>query len=135
MGGPSDLRFEPEPTPERRSRGCVQAATRYIPWADLLRRVHDIDALCCPKCGAGLRMISGIMDPCVVRAFLGSIGLPCEPPVIARARSPTLFEHRGPPESSIERQIDAKHVDARLSVSRRLDSDRVFEHVGQRGLR
>jgi hypothetical protein len=85
----------PEPQPEqssRRSRGRLQAATRYVPWADLLRRVYDIDSLACPKCGAGLRMIALIMEPAGVRAFLGSIGLPCEAPVVARARSPTLFE-------------------------------------------
>ena len=48
---------EPEPRPpsERRSRGCLQAATRYLSWADLLKRVYDIDALCCPRCGGGLR--------------------------------------------------------------------------------
>jgi hypothetical protein len=48
----------PEPAADRRSRGCVQAATRYIPWADLLRRVHDLDALLCPRCAARLRFIS-----------------------------------------------------------------------------
>ncbi|MBI5533112.1 MAG: hypothetical protein HY898_10370 [Deltaproteobacteria bacterium] len=45
---------EPEPASEGRSRGRLQAATRYIPWADLLKRVHDIDALECPRCGGRL---------------------------------------------------------------------------------
>jgi hypothetical protein len=74
----------------------VQAATRYIPWADLLRRVHDIDALCCPMCGAGLCMISVMMAPAAVRTFLQSIGLPFEAPVVPQARSPTLFEQPPP---------------------------------------
>ena len=86
----------PEPASERRSRGCVQAATRYIPWADLLRRVHDIDSLACPKCGGRLRMISLITDEQVVRRILISLGLPGEPPVIARARAPTLFDDPPP---------------------------------------
>ena len=68
----------------------VQAATRRLPWAELLRRVYDIDALFCPKCGAGLRMISPIMEPGQGRTFLRSIGLPREPPVVARARSPVV---------------------------------------------
>ena len=37
-----------------------------------------------------------LMEPTAVRAFLGSIGLPCEPSVIARARSPTSFEEPPP---------------------------------------
>ncbi len=31
-----------------RSRGCIAAATRYIPWADLLRRVYDRRTQCTP---------------------------------------------------------------------------------------
>ena len=89
---------EPEPAPssESRSRGCVQAATRYIPWAELLKRVHNIDSLACPKCAGRLRMIGLIMDKDVVRRILLSLGLPCEPPVLARARAPTLFEDPPP---------------------------------------
>ena len=87
---------EPEPVAGRRSRGCLQAATRYIPWADLLKRVHNIDALCCPKCGGRLRMIALILDKEVVRRILQSLGLPCEPPVVARARAPTLFDDPPP---------------------------------------
>jgi len=74
----------------------VQAATRYLPGADLLRPVHDIDPLCCPKCGAGLRMIALIMDPGELRTFLRSISLPFEAPVVVRARFPTLFEQPPP---------------------------------------
>jgi hypothetical protein len=37
-----------------------------------------------------------VLDPAVVRTFLQSIGLPCEPFVVARARSPTLFEEPAP---------------------------------------
>jgi hypothetical protein len=91
MGCAPEMQPEPQPASERRSRGCVQAANRYIPWAELLKRVHDIDALSCPKCAGRLRMISLIMEPTVVRSFLESIGLPYKPPVLARARSPSLL--------------------------------------------
>ena len=63
----------------------------------MLRRVHNIDALACPKCGGRLRMIALIMDKEVVRRILLSLGLPCEPPVLARARAPTLFDDPPPP--------------------------------------
>ena len=80
---------EPQPASERRSRGCVQAI-RTISWADLLKRVHNIDSLACPRCGGRLRMLALIMQKDIVRRILLSLGLPCEPPVIARARAPTL---------------------------------------------
>jgi len=86
----------PEPAADRRSRGCVQAATRYIPWADLLRRVYDLDSLLCPRCAARLRFISVILDQDVARRILDSLGLPSKPPVIARARAPTLFDDPPP---------------------------------------
>jgi hypothetical protein len=43
-------------------------------------------------------MIALILQKDVVRRILESLGLPCEPPVIARARAPTLFEDPLPPE-------------------------------------
>jgi hypothetical protein len=41
-------------------------------------------------------MISLIMPKDVVRRILASLGLPCEAPVIARARAPTLFDDPPP---------------------------------------
>ena len=40
-------------------------------------------------------MIALFMDKEAVRSIPRSLGLPSEPPVIARARAPTLFD--GPP--------------------------------------
>jgi hypothetical protein len=71
---------------------------RYLPWADLLRRVYDLDALMCPRCAGRLRMIAVIMDQDVARRILDSLGLPSKPPVVARARAPTLFDDPPPPE-------------------------------------
>jgi hypothetical protein len=96
MGCAPTKQPEPQPASERRSRGCVQAAIRYVSWADLLRRVYDLDALAWSKCGGRLRMISLILQKDVVRRILRSLGLPCEPPVIARARAPTLFDEPPP---------------------------------------
>jgi hypothetical protein len=73
-----------------RSRGCIQAATRYLPWAELLKRVFDLD-LVCPRCSGHLRIIAMIEDPTAVRDILDSLRLPSAVPVPARARSPTLF--------------------------------------------
>jgi hypothetical protein len=95
--GPEPARpSAPEPAPDRRSRGCVQAATRHIPWAQLLKRVHQLDALLCPKCGGTLRLIALILDQNVARRILESLGLPSKAPVNARARAPTLFQDPPP---------------------------------------
>jgi hypothetical protein len=58
-----------------------------IDWAALLKRVYDVDALAC-SCGGRLRFISLILEAEVARHILESLGLPSEPPPIARARSP-----------------------------------------------
>jgi hypothetical protein len=89
---------EAESATERRSRGCVQAATRYLPWHELLKRVYDLDSLLCPRCGGRLKFVSVIMDQAVARKILGSLGLPCDPPIVARARAPTLFDEPPPPD-------------------------------------
>ncbi len=62
-----------------------------IPWAELLKRTHDIDALACP-CGGRLQFIAVITDHEVARDLLESLGLPSAPPPLARARSPDLID-------------------------------------------
>ena len=68
---------------------ALRAASSRIPWAELLKRVHDVDALQCP-CGGRLRFISLILEPEVAREILESLHLPSEPPPVARARSPDV---------------------------------------------
>jgi hypothetical protein len=74
------LPLPPEPAFEPSSR---------IPWAELLKRVHDVDALACP-CGGRLRFIALILDPEVAQAILETLDLPSRPPPVARARAPDL---------------------------------------------
>jgi hypothetical protein len=68
---------------------ALRAASSRIPWAELLKRVYDVDALQCP-CGGRLEFISLILEPEVAREILQSLRLPSEPPPIARARSPDV---------------------------------------------
>ena len=51
-----------------------------------------------PDCGGRLRFISVIMDQAVARKILKSLGLPFEPPPVARARAPTLFDDSPAPD-------------------------------------
>ena len=39
-------------------------------WAELLRRVYEIDPLVCPRCGGEMRVISFITEPQVIRRIL-----------------------------------------------------------------
>jgi hypothetical protein len=49
------------------------------------------DVLACP-CGGRRRIIADITEPDVIVAILGHLGVPTEPPPIARARGPTWVE-------------------------------------------
>jgi hypothetical protein len=58
----------------------------WVRWADLLRRVFEIDVLRCARCGGRLRFVAAIDDPEVVRRILAHLGLPTSiaPPLPAR---------------------------------------------------
>jgi len=57
-----------------------------VKWADLLRRVFEIDVLQCALCGGRLRFVAAIEDPEAIRRILGHLGLPTSitPPLPAR---------------------------------------------------
>jgi hypothetical protein len=63
---------------------------RTLPWAELLRRVHELDALRCNRCPGRRRVIAFITDPEVVTAILAHLGLPTQPPSLAPARAPPM---------------------------------------------
>lgn len=73
--------------PERTTAARATAAgegrpLRRYPWADLLRRVFEIDVLECLDCGGPMRVLAVIHPPAATRAILGCLGLPsCAPPV------------------------------------------------------
>jgi hypothetical protein len=56
--------------------GCHDRADRPgLRWADLLRRVYDIDRRTCPNCGLRtLEPIATILDPDAIAGILGAIG-------------------------------------------------------------
>ena len=77
---PADCAAAHDPDAERRAK------TRRLTWAELLQRVFAIDVLECPHCGARRKLIALISDGVVVRKILDHLGLPSEPPILARAR-------------------------------------------------
>jgi hypothetical protein len=67
----------------------VKPAGGRIDWASLLRRIYLEDVLACP-CGGRRRIIADISERDGIVAILAHLGLPTEPPPIARARSPSF---------------------------------------------
>jgi hypothetical protein len=67
--------------------GVAKPVGARIDWASLLRRTYLEDVLSCP-CGGRRHILADITEPDVVLAILTHLGLPTEPPPIARARSP-----------------------------------------------
>ena len=59
-------------------------------WADLMRRVFELDVLACPRCGGRMAVIATIEAGDVMRKILGHLGLPTKPPSPLPARPPPL---------------------------------------------
>ena len=68
-----------------------RAAARYL-WAMLLSRIYEAFPLACPICHAKMRIIAFINDAGTVRKILDHIGESTQPPRIAPARGPPLWE-------------------------------------------
>jgi hypothetical protein len=65
----------------------AQARPHRIGWAQLLKRVFDIDMHTCPNCGGGeLKIIAAILERPVIEKILTHLGLDPQPPPRGRAR-------------------------------------------------
>ena len=69
---------------------AVPPSTRKkrLSWAELLKRVFQIDLTECPDCGGEVKLIAVIMERKVVCKILDHLGLPSEPPRVTPARAP-----------------------------------------------
>ena len=68
-----------------------RAVSHYL-WAMLLARIYEAFPLSCPICHAQMRIIAFINDASDVRKILDHIGESAQPPRIAPARGPPLWE-------------------------------------------
>ena len=65
--------------------------SRNYSWAQLMRRVFEIDVLECPQCGGPLRVLAAIQSPGAIRKILDCLGLPSRaPPIAPAAADPDL---------------------------------------------
>jgi hypothetical protein len=75
----------PEPAPPKRS------PAHYL-WAVLIARIYEVFPLLCPLCGGQMRLIAFITEGVQIRKILDHIGVDSEPPHIAPARGPPLWD-------------------------------------------
>ena len=75
----------PEPAPPKRS------PAHYL-WAVLIARIYEVFPLLCPLCGGQMRIIAFITHSAEIRQILDHIGVQSEPPNIAPARGPPMWE-------------------------------------------
>jgi hypothetical protein len=68
-----------------------RAVSHYL-WAMLLARIYEAFPLSCPICHAQMRIIAFINEAGDVRKILEHIGESAQPPRIAPARGPPLWE-------------------------------------------
>ena len=66
------------------------SAKGRLRWAQLLKRVFDIDIERCPDCGGPL--IAAIEEPAAITRILTHLGLAAQPPPRAPARRVDLFQ-------------------------------------------
>jgi hypothetical protein len=69
----------------------VSQAARYL-WAMLIARIYEAFPLLCPKCGGTMKIIAFIDEGETIREILAHLGEPVDPPRIAPARGPPLWE-------------------------------------------
>lgn len=76
----------------RKGEGSRHAQLSRYSWAELMRRVFDVDVLRCPRCKGRCKLISLITQPDVIAAILECLGLNSSPPRIRPARAPPQLE-------------------------------------------
>jgi hypothetical protein len=74
---------------DRLMGGLLYATQPRVDWARLLRRSFSVDVLECPKCHGRLRVVAVITEREPIQRILAHLGLPTDPPAVARARDPT----------------------------------------------
>ena len=104
---------QPPPLPPR------PTGTRWFPWALLLWRSLQIDALLCPRCGSRMKILAYLTDPPVVEAVLDALELPSQAPTVSPARSQLQLEYcQAPPGPRPARMVCALGAQGKMAGRR-----------------
>jgi len=69
-------------------------ASRYRPWAELLKRCFSIDVLTCTGCGGRMRLVALVTEPASIRRLLRGVRETSDAPPRAGSRPALLEESR-----------------------------------------
>jgi len=61
-------------------------------WAEMIRKVHKVDPLCCPTCGGRMRIIAFIEEPKIIDRIIGHLKL-------------TFEAERPPPPHNVQQEL------------------------------
>ncbi len=86
-GSPDRRKVVPAPPLPERCHPTSKAPTR-VRWAELLRRVFDLDGLRCERCGGRMRPVALVTDPAEAERYLRHAGQFTPIPTPARSRGP-----------------------------------------------
>jgi len=86
-GSPDRRKVMPAPVLRQSCHPTSSAHTR-IPWAELLRRVWDLDALRCDRCGGRMKPVALVQDRAEAERYLRQTGQYMPLPAAARSRGP-----------------------------------------------
>jgi hypothetical protein len=121
----------PKPSPETIAQ-CKLKNMEYelspderLKWAQLLKRVYDIDISVCPKCEGPMKITAAITDPEVIEKMLTCMGLPARPPPLGQITGhwieswgePSLADHEATDQSDSEIHLPAEPRVERLDES------------------
>jgi hypothetical protein len=116
----------PSPPETESPLACTQKKSRWIDWADLLKRVFALDVLACVsrkgtkfQCGARRRVMAVIKDEQVARKLLDHLGLPSQVPELGRVPEAPQGElwPTGPPHDEQAQAPAPDEYDQRLATS------------------
>lgn len=106
--------------------GSAAAAGSFVDWTAFLRRVFDVSALECRRCGGTLRFISTNIEESAITKLLDSLGLASSPP-LRRARTPAPqldFDRSRPWPSCWSRMEPGSSLRATAVTDRRVFASR-----------
>jgi len=73
----------------------IEDKSNYVPskgWAEMIRKVHEVDPLCCPSCGGQMRVISFIEEPKAIDRIIAHLEL-------------TFEAERPPPPHNVQQEL------------------------------
>ncbi len=103
------------PVASAQSDEVGRRSPRYT-WARLLARIYECFPLCCPHCGAEMRIIAFITESDAITKILTHLGEPTTAPTLRPARAPPLSEADVDQRIFFEEQyVEADYWDQRES--------------------